>query len=100
MAVYIVTWNLNKEGAAYSRARANLIAAIDALENTYSPSLESVRFISTTKTANELYTHLCEKGKLDGNDMIVAVRMHGKGNNSYNDGNLGQGLWDWINARI
>ena len=100
MAVYIVTWDLNKEGSAYNHARSKLLSAINTMENTYSTSLDSVRFVSTSRTANQLWTYLRQNGGLDTNDTVVVVRMFNKGDNASNDGNLGETFWNWINARI
>lgn len=38
MAVYVVTWNLNKEGAAYTAARATFLKHLAKYDNTQDPA--------------------------------------------------------------
>lgn len=95
MSVYLVTWNLNKEGLAYSRASQALHARLDTLTTIKGPGLESVRFVSDTRTATGLCNYITQ-GILDSNDRIVVSRLHG--GEAY-------GVWDtgvseWISARL
>ena len=95
--VYLVTWNLNKEGQAYSKARARFLEGIEKFESNYTSILESVRFVSAKSyDANELYDYL--KKYIDDNDGLVIVKFE-KGTANH-QGNLGKELWAWINARI
>jgi hypothetical protein len=94
--VYLVTWDLNKEGSAYSIARARLMEGFNFYETNYNSSLDSVRFVSTEESANQIYEFL--KEYKDDDDTIVIVKLE-KGTDNH-QGNLGKSLWEWINARI
>lgn len=98
MSVYLVTWDLNKEGSAYTQARSNLMSAINDYDNNYNSSLDSVRFVATEDTADEVYKDLMSLGKLDSNDTIVVTKM--ERSTALSQGNLGKNLWSWINARV
>jgi len=94
MAVYVVTWNLNKERSNYDAARRAFLQNLERYDNTQDTGLESVRWISTTYTANQVVDDL--RSKLDANDRIFLTQVT-KGNHQ---GWLSQKVWDWINARI
>ncbi len=94
MAVYVVTWNLNKERSNYDAARRALLQHLERYDHTTDAGLESVRWISTTYTANQVLEDL--RSKLDANDRIFLSQVAG-GNHQ---GWLSQKVWDWINARI
>jgi len=94
MAVYLVTWDLNKEKPNYAEARRQFIAHLERYENTKDSGLDSVRFVSTTLTADQVSTDL--RTKLDKNDRIFVTKLV-SGNHQ---GWLSQSVWDWINARL
>lgn len=93
MAVYLVTWDLNREKPNYAQARDNFLARLNEYENINDPGLDSVRFISTSWTANQVSDDLRER--LDNNDRIIVLSMTGD-----HQGWLSQGVWDWINKRL
>lgn len=94
MRVHIVTWNLNKEGSAYSQARKKLIDRIDTLRNTPDPNLETVRFVAFNGSAGDLYNYLHKY--IDGDDSIFVAEMFSYPT-SYS-GWMSKSTWDWINA--
>ena len=94
MAVYLVTWDLNKEKPNYTQARKDFLDNLNRHENTRDQGLDSVRFVSTSLSADSLYNDLSTK--LDKNDRIVVTKMV-SGNHQ---GLLIKDVWDWINARI
>lgn len=93
MAVYLVTWDLNKEKPNYAQARANFLAKLDEYENISDPGLDSVRFVSTSWSANQVSDDLRER--LDSNDRIIVLSMTGD-----HQGWLSQSVWDWINKHL
>lgn len=95
MAVYLVTWDLNKEGRAYAETSAKLHARLDTLTTIKDVDLDSVRFVSTEKSAQELYNYI-EQGVLDANDKIVVSRMR---SGEYH-GFLAKDVWPWIAERL
>ena len=94
MSVYLVTWNLNKEGAAYSQARDAFLRQLGTYENTKDDALETVRFVSTSSTASTVSDHL--RQKLDDNDRLFVTKLD-RGNHQ---GWLSKSTWEWINARL
>lgn len=93
MAVYLVTWDLNKEKPNYSKARADLLSRLEEYENIKDAGLDSVRFLSTTWSASQVSDDL--RGKIDTNDRIIVVSMSGD-----HQGWLSKEVWDWINVRL
>ena len=94
MAVYVVTWNLNKERGNYIQARNEFIKHLERYENCADPGLESVRWISTTASADTLSNDL--RSKLDNNDRLLVSRMR----SDEHQGWLAKATWDWINQRL
>jgi len=94
MAVYLVTWNLNKERPNYDQARRALIAEIERYDNVKDPGLESVRFVSTTASAQAVSDSL--KKKLDDNDRLFVARL----TSGQHQGWLDKAVWAWINQRL
>jgi hypothetical protein len=92
MAVYVVTWNLNRE-TNYAAARAAFIKHLEAYANINDPNLESVRFISTNETPSQVSEYL--RQKLDKNDRLFVSRVR----KNERAGWLAQPVWDWLNAR-
>ena len=93
MAVYVVTWDLNKEKPNYATARNAFIAHIDRYEHIKDGGLDTVRFISTDWNAAQIRADL--RLKLDDNDRLFICQVH-KGEN---DGYLSKAVWTWIQAR-
>jgi hypothetical protein len=94
MSVYVVTWNLNKEGAAYQQARTTFLNQLGAYENTKDSGLETVRWISTNQTADQVSAHL--RQKLDDNDRLFVSKV----SSGSHQGWLSKTTWDWINSRL
>ena len=90
--IYLVTWDLNKEKPNYASARANFLARLDQYPNIKDSGLDSVRFLSTTWTAEQVYDDL--KVKLDGNDKIIVVSLSGASYYGY----LNKGVWEFIDS--
>ncbi|MBD9504603.1 hypothetical protein IB256_27750 [Pseudomonas sp. PDM17] len=94
MAVYLVTWNLNKERSNYDAARRAFIQHLDRYESVKDSGLESVRWVSTNWTANQVSDDL--RTKMDGNDRIFVTQVVA----GTHQGWLNNQVWEWINARI
>lgn len=94
MAVYVVTWNINKERANYNQARDAFIKELETFENKKDSGLETVRFISTGSTAQAVSDKL--QKKLDSNDKLFVSQI----NNGQYYGWLNKDVWDWISSRL
>lgn len=94
MAVYVVTWNLNQERSNYANARQDFIAHLDRYQSIKDSGLESVRWVSTNWTAQEVSKDL--QLKLDKNDRIFVSKLN-KGEHA---GWLSKTVWEWIDARL
>lgn len=93
MAVYVVSWNLNKEKANYNAARAAFIAHLERYSCIHDPNLETVWFVESASSAQTVQEDL--RTKLDANDRLIVSRMR-KGEYS---GWLHKDVWAWIDAR-
>jgi hypothetical protein len=94
MAVYVVTWNLNNERDNYAQARREFIEHLKTFEHIYDSGLESVWFIESGNTANQISDYLLKK--LDKNDCLFVTKL----NTSQHQGWLSNGIWSWINERL
>lgn len=94
MGVYVVTWNLNKERSNYAQARKEFIEHLERHSNIGDAGLDSVRWISTTMSADQLYNDLAPK--LDTDDRIFISHLAG---GTY-QGWLSQSTADWINSKL
>lgn len=94
MAIYVVTWDINREKPNYAAARTAFIAHIDRYDHTKDRGLDSVRFISTVWTAEQIRDDL--RTKLDGDDRLFICQI----NKGQNDGWLAKAVWKWIHARL
>lgn len=94
MSVYVITWNLNKERQNYDSARRAFIQHIERYENTKDSGLESVRWISTSSTADQVFNDL--KTVLDSDDRLFVSKL----SNGTHQGWLSKQVWDWINTRL
>ncbi|MEF9419886.1 MULTISPECIES: hypothetical protein [Xanthomonas] len=93
MAVYVVTWNLNKERSNYDAARRQFIEHLERHPNVQDRGLESVRWVESAGSALALRDDL--RQKLDNNDRIFVSKLSA----GQNDGWLNEDVWDWINRR-
>lgn len=94
MSVFVVTWNLNKERSNYNSARAEFIQQLERYENKQDGGLESVRFISTSSSADQIDDFL--RQKLDMNDRLFVSQLNRGGHQGW----LSRDAWEWINARL
>lgn len=92
MAVYLITWNLNRE-SNYQGASDAVHNALNKLDTTRDLGLETVRFVNTTSTMHQLYDYLAPY--FDKNDRLVITKMV---SGQYH-GWLTEQTWSWINAR-
>jgi len=93
MAVYLVTWDLNREKPNYTRARDEFVAALEKFSYIKDTGLDSVRFIDTDWNPTQIREYLYKW--MDENDRLVVTRMR----SGEKDGWLSRLVWDWINAR-
>lgn len=94
MAVFVVTWNLNKEGSAYTQARDVFLRHLSKYQNTRDSGLETVRFISTAESATQIDGFL--RQQLDSDDRLFVSKL----NSGEYQGWLDASVWEWINARL
>ena len=94
MAIYVITWNLNKEQQNYDTSRRAFIQHLERYDNIKDSDLESVRWISTASTAAQVNQDLMSK--LDKNDRLFVSQLA----SGTHQGWLSQQVWDWISARI
>lgn len=94
MSVYLVTWDLNKEGPAYRTASERLHDRLDTLATIKHPGLRTVRFVDTTRSAKELYEYL--ENFVDADDKIVINKLS---LNSY-WGTVSKEVWEWVALRL
>lgn len=94
MAVYVVTWDLNKEKPNYAQARGAFMKLIGEFENLKDTGLDSVCFLSTGFDQNQIVDHLGQG--LDDNDRLFVSRLRV---GEY-QGWLNEGDWAWIHARV
>lgn len=93
MAVYVVTWNLNRE-VNYTAKRTAFLNHLNRHENVADPNLETVRWISTNLSAGALCADL--KLKIDANDAIFVAQL---ANGSYS-GFMRPATSAWIAQRL
>lgn len=94
MAVYVVTWNLNRERSNYDAARRQFIQHLERYPNAQDGGLESVRWVQSSGTAQQLSDDL--RQKLDNNDRIFVSKL----NAGQYAGWLNKDVGNWINARL
>ncbi|GJE67399.1 hypothetical protein LNAOJCKE_4630 [Methylorubrum aminovorans] len=94
MAVYIVTWNFNKEKPNYAKARADFLKVLDGYATIRDRDLESVRFFSTSQTAQQLANSL--HTPLDNNDALFVSWLRP----SEYSGWLHSDIWKWIEPKL
>lgn len=96
MDVYVVNWNLNKEGDSYQQARQALLAQFDKYLCKSDPSLESTMFIKVHEiwNARDIYDHL--KKALDDNDAIIISSLNRPIYDYY--GSLEKSVIEWLES--
>jgi predicted RNA-binding protein with PIN domain len=94
MAVYLVTWDLNKQKANYNQARQSLIDHLARYEHIKDQGLDSVWFISTTASADSVSADV--RTRMDDNDRLIVTKLV----SGQHQGWLSKNVWDWINARL
>lgn len=88
--VYLVTYDLNRPGKDYER----LWSALKRYEYTRDSGLDSVWFVSTTWTAEQVSDDL--KAHIDSTDRLIVTQLH----HGTNQGWLHKDVWAWIDARL
>lgn len=94
MGVFVVTWNLNKERANYAHARAEFIKHLDRYTNVGEGGLETVRWVQSNATAQQISDDL--RTKLDDNDRIFVSKLAA----GTHAGWLNKTTWDWITPKV
>ncbi|MEP9372566.1 hypothetical protein [Mesorhizobium sp. KR1-2] len=94
MAVYLVTWDLNKQKTNYNQARQALIDHLSRYDHMKDPGLDSVWFISSTASADALDADA--RTRMDTNDRLMVTKLVG----GQHQGWLNADVWKWINARL
>lgn len=97
MAVYLVTWDLNREGGLYKPTSDALHSTLDTFTTIKDSKLDSVRFVETSLTPTELRDRL-RVAALDDNDRIFVVPITGTNGVNY-AGWLNTEVWEWIEPR-
>ncbi|MDN3412952.1 MULTISPECIES: hypothetical protein [unclassified Pseudoalteromonas] len=88
MAVFCVTYDLNKSGQNYSALYDEI-----KLSSGWCHALDSVWLISTTENAKQLSDRL--RKKIDDNDDLLVIKV----TRDY-AGWLDKATWDWINKHV
>lgn len=94
MAVYLITWDLNKQKPNYNQARQYLVEHLTQYEHIKDPGLDSVWFINSTASADTLDAEI--RKRLDTNDRLIVTKLV----RGQHQGWLAQNTWNWINARL
>jgi hypothetical protein len=76
------------------QTRQNLIDHLGRYQHIKDPGLDSVWFVSTGSSADQVSADV--RTKLDDNDRLIVTKLV----NGQHQGWLAQNVWDWINARI
>lgn len=92
--VYLVTWDLNREKPNYTQARREFIAHLEQFEHKKDPGLDSVWFISTSRSEDAVDEFL--RRKLDTNDRLIVTRLV----TGQYQGWLSKATWEWIDPRV
>jgi hypothetical protein len=94
MPVFLVTWDLNKQKTNYALARQNLIDHLSRYDHIKDPGLDSVWFINSSASANDIDADV--RKKMDTNDRLIVTKL----SSGQHQGWLSQDVWNWISARI
>lgn len=94
MSVFVVTWNINKEKSNYANARSEFIKHLDRYANVGEGGLETVRWVQSTSTSQQISDDL--RTKLDDNDRIFVSKLAA----DTHAGWLNKTTWDWITPKV
>lgn len=94
LAVFVVTWSINRAKPNYDEARRRFIERLDQYPNARDSGLESVRFLQSNQTADQISGAL--RQRMDDNDRIFVSKL----NSGEHQGWLDQDVWNWINQRL
>lgn len=97
MSVYLVTWNLNKEGLEYKVARRELMSRLLAFDHAYEGrELDTLAFVRVPDNhkALDIYNHLIIA--LDKNDRLVVTLVPDKDRVFY----VGDKTKEWLDRRL
>ncbi|MFK4538029.1 hypothetical protein ABIA00_006212 [Bradyrhizobium ottawaense] len=94
MAVFLVTWDLNKQKSNYNQARQTLIDHLSRYNHIKDPGLDSVWFIQSSGTADAVSADV--RSKMDDNDRVIVTKLV----DGQQQGWLDKDVWTWINARL
>lgn len=95
MAVYLIVWNLNKEGPNYNSISTALMNRLDAFEMRKEPGFESACLITSDATPEELFSRLSSM-LLDENDRLIVTQLRSGEYWSL----FSKETHDWIAARL
>jgi hypothetical protein len=94
MSVYLVTWNLNNEKPNYADARKVFLSKLEEYDNIKDSGLDSVRFISTNQSAQQISDNL--RQAMDDDDRIFVTKLNVGGHQGW----LDISVWKWIETHI
>ena len=95
MAVYLVTWNINKAGIVYTPARDKFLSGFKGLDAIYAGgTLDTVVFVSTPLSISMLYNRLGKN--LDKNDRLMVTQVFKNGYIGW----LDQKVVNWLKSRL
>ena len=88
--VYLVTYDLNIPGKEYN----NLWSALKQYDYIRDTGLDSVWFVSTSWSVNQVSNHL--QAQIDASDRLIVTQLQ----QGTHQGWLHKDVWAWINARL
>jgi hypothetical protein len=88
--VYLVTYDLNVPGKNYE----NLWSALKQYDYIRDIGLDSVWFLSTTSSAEQVSNHL--KAHIDASDRLIVTQLQ----QGTHQGWLHKDVWAWIDERL
>lgn len=94
MAVFVVTWKLNKAGFVQGSVLVRFLEQLTKFEHMTDALLDNVTWISTAISADELANHL--GAALDSKDALFVSKVCAE---DYH-GLLEEATWHWIADRI
>src|SRR5258708_1431241 len=94
MAVFLVTWDLNKQRANYDQARQALIKHLERYSHVKDQGLDSVWFLDSAANADAVSADIRTK-MTDMDRLMVTQIKFGE-----HQGWLDEAIWKWINARL
>lgn len=94
MAIFFVTWDLNKQRQNYNQARQNLINHLARYDHVKDPGLDSVSFISSKSSPDAISADI--RTRMDDNDKLMVTKLV----QGQHQGWLQKDIWNWINVRL